>query len=162
VGISPTSNQGSCSPRFADRGDREGDTVHGDGALLGGVAGQPGRQAEPEPVPGAEVLPLTEHPEAVDVALDDVAVEAAAGGDAPFQVHGRAGGQGAGGGAAQRLAHHVDGHAGAVEPYGREADAVDGDGGTGGEVGSGVRRLEHEHGALPVGGGLQGDDAALL
>ena len=115
VGISPTSNHGAGSGGRADGGHGEGDAVDGDGALFGDVPGQSGRHAEAEPVPVAQRLALQQLADAVDVALDDVAVQPAAGRDAAFQVDRVAGGEFADGAADQGLAHDVDAEVLAVD-----------------------------------------------
>ena len=99
--------------------------------------------------------------DAVDVALDHVAVQPSPGGDAAFQVDGIARSEFSDGAADQGLAHDVDAEVPAVDLRGGEADAVDRDGTAQGETVRGAGRVEPNGGAaVPV--ALNGEHLSLL
>ena len=71
---------------------------------------------------------------AIDVALDHVAAEATAGGEGPFEVEAGAGAEVAEVGPGERFGGEVGGEGAGQEIDGGEADAVDGDAGSGESV----------------------------
>ena len=142
--------------------DGERDAVDRDRALLDDVARQRRRHREPHELPALAGHALDDDAGAVDVALDDVAAEAAARRDRPLQVDPRARDGAGERGAAQGLGHDVGGEraVGGAELDDRQADAVDGDRG----AGYGVRRDDGPAHGDPRGvrAGIEAHDLAQL
>ncbi len=107
--------------------DGEADAVDGDGALLDDVAGEVGGERDLDDLPVLGRLAFDDRARAVDVALHDVAAEAAAQGHGAFEVDAGADGEGAEAGAVEGLGHDVGGELVALVLDDRETDAVDGD-----------------------------------
>src|SRR5699024_10080200 len=100
----------------------------------------------------------------VDVALDDVSVEAPRGGSAAFQIDAVACGEAAEPGQAQGLAHHLGGEeprsSRGLLPRRRQADAVDGEGPAAAEGGDELAGVEGDLGrVVRVFDGLDGAES---
>ncbi len=106
----------------------QADAVHGDGALLHDVPRQVGGEGDGDQFPVCGGLAGGDGADAVHVALDEVAAEAAADGGGAFEVDAGAGGEGAEAGAGEGLGHDVGGEGVTVVVDHGQADAVDGDG----------------------------------
>src|SRR5699024_11743864 len=89
---------------------------------------------------------------AVDMALDDVSVEAPRGGSAALQIDAIACLEAAESGQTQGLAHHLGGEEprspGVLLPRRRQADAVDGQGPAEGEVGAEIAGVDGDLGRV--------------
>src|SRR3954470_493996 len=115
-------------PVVAEVGDRERDAVDRDRALLDDVAQQRRIGVDDHDPREALLAHLAHDPEAVDVALDNVAAEPVGGTQRQLEVDGAVGLERAERRAAERLGHHVGAEQlAAAHPAGGEADAVDGD-----------------------------------
>ena len=164
-------NQADLKPRGAltwgrYRGDGQGHAGDGDGALLREQGCQFGGQGEAQGAPRLVRGDGGEGTDRIHVALHDVSVEAAAGGQATLQVDGIAGGQVAEVGAAQGLAHGVGAELAGlqtVEVDGGEADTVDGERAAVLEVGDDIAGVEGQVGCVATldgGDGFYGAEGA--
>lgn len=68
-------------------GDGEGDAVDGDGAFGDNVLGEIRREFDFEAVVGPDGAPVEDGRCAIDVALDEVAAEAAGGGEGALEIY---------------------------------------------------------------------------
>src|SRR5699024_7710787 len=143
-----------------DRGDGEAHAVHGEGALGHDVAGQATRQGEAQQGGAGVLLAPDDLADPVDVALHDVAVEAAVGPHAALEVHGVAGGEVPEGGRGEGGGDDVGAPVLALDRGDGQAAAADGDRVAEGDA------LQDVRGADPQAGGVRtraerGDGAEL-
>src|SRR5438132_641989 len=120
-------DQGHGEARTATGEDRQADAVDGDRALLDQVGGEGAGGAEAVEEPVAVARDPLQAPDAVDVALDDVAAHAVAHAERALEVDARPGGQAAKRGAAERLGRRLDREAPVAPRRDGEAGAVHGD-----------------------------------
>ena len=147
-------------------GDGQGHARNSDGALLGEQGCQFGGQVETQGAPRLVRGDGCEGTYRIHVALHDVTVEAATGGQAALQVDGVTGVQVAEVGAAQSLPHRVGAELAGlqlVEVDSGEAYTVDGEGATVFEVGDDVTGVEGQVGCVATfdgGDGFYGAEGA--
>src|SRR5699024_2879591 len=132
-----------------DRGDGEAHAVHGEGALGHDVAGQATRQGEAQQGGAGVLLAPDDLADPVDVALHDVAVEAAVGPHAALEVHGVAGGEVPEGGRGEGGGDDVGAPVLALDRSDGQAAAADGDRVAEGDA------LQDVRGADPQAGGVR-------
>ena len=164
-------NQADLKPRGAltggrNGGDGQGHAGDGDGALLRQQGCQFGGQVETQGAPRLVRGDGCEGTDRIHVALHDVPVEAAAGGQATLQIDAVAGVQVAEVGAAQGLAHGVGAELAGlqlVEVDSGEAYTVDGEGAAVFEVGDDIAGVEGQVGCVATldgGDGFYGAEGA--
>ena len=147
-------------------GDGQGHARNSDGALLSEQGCQFGGQVETQGAPRLVRGDGCEGTDRIHVALHDVTVEAATGGQAALQVDGVAGVQVAEVGAAQSLTHRVGAELAGlqlVEVDSGEAYTVDGEGSAVFEVGDNVTGVEGQIGCVATfdgGDGFYGAEGA--
>ena len=123
-------NDGHTEHAAFERGDGEADAIDGDGSFVYQVRIELGGDANAQPpVVIAEGVERQEFAGAIDVALDDVAAEAAAGGKGALQIDARTGAQVAQIAAPEGLRGEIGGEGIGPQIDGGKTDAVDGDAG---------------------------------
>jgi hypothetical protein len=138
---------------FGHRGQSQGHSVEGDGPLDRGQRGEIGGDRDAQRRPVCAVDAVDEFAAPVDVALNDVAVEAPRGGRAALEVDPISRGQGAESRQAQSLAHHLGGEVTGLRrewllPCRGQADTVDGEGSAEVEVGDEFARVDGDRGRI--------------
>ena len=148
------------------RGDGQGHARNSDGALLSEQGCQLGGQVETQGAPRLVRGDGSEGADRIHVALHDVPVEAATGGQATLQVDGIAGGQVAEVGAAQGLAHGVGTELAGlqlIEVDGGKTDTVDGERAAVLKIGDDIASVESQVGCVATldgGDGFYGAEGA--
>ena len=149
-------NEGHFKVIVTYGGDGEGGAVHGDAAFFYHIFSELRWQVETERVPMLADFPVNERGGGIDVALDDMAAEAAGDGEGALQIHRVA--DMTENTTVEGFFHDVSGEPGGAMVDDGEADAIDCDGVTGMDVGGDSCRGDVELTGVAAGG--DGGDGA--